>query len=1184
MVFINRVFIRNFKSFGGEPIKLNFQPGFNIITGPNGSGKSNILDAMQFALGELGSKRMRAPDLSGLIYDGAGESLIGRAQIAEVRLNFDNTDKILPYDRNTVSIGRKMDRDGKSDYYINGKKTSRRNVIDMLEIAGITPGGYNIVLQGTATRLSDLTPSERMNSLEDLVGISEYDEKKSAARERLSEAERKLEVAQARILEIKKQVNELEEQRNNALLFDLLNQEENRLTALRLSNKLINLEEKLGEISSKIKEKEEEIKSIEEEQVKLIKERDSAQQRLDEFNREASEKGNTQLPLLRSELVGKNTLQDSLEKRIQEIKQRKIVLNKTILEKEAEIESSRDEIINRNAQLQELKNRKEKIQYELDEKRSELADLNQKIQSARETAEQNQKRIEELTELLIPMQESLSGINTEINKHDLAVESLTEKISDYSERKEAYLERRQHLEDSIKEYERLKQEEANKLEDMIKTVEDQVRRQRNIRSTIENANQLAKDAETTITEFTAKKELWDRLGTDEKALDRIREIGEAGAMDGYHGPLRSLIKVDLPYQRAVRSSADGWINAVIIDDLETAKECIRRLKKTKLGMTRFIPLENLRDPISLPELDSDGIIGAIPHIIRYDEYYAPAVYLLWGDTYLVENETAAEIVTASGYRAVTKTGDVFETSGGVIGGYYRRPPNYKKIIPSEQSIENLSTTIKSLRSRLSNRMKELRSSGFDLRKFTQYMEDSQERVKRIEEEMQSTRESIERLDRNLNTLIETTEKTRKDLGNQKQLKVTLEERRKNTLKQIEETKEEITQLREIKLSDVASLELERNTINHEISLLEKTLNDVENDRTIQSSLVDRILNLKITEAEEDIAQSQQELVELESEKKTIEGQLKEIGEDVQELASILNQVTKEVEATTSIFEQHQKTLRQINTQIDQLGQRRNETERKKGQLELDKERLRLQAEQILDELSRLGFSDRIEVDDLEFEQVERKLNQIRREKRSLGAINQLAMEQYDITMREYKHRSTRINGMEEEKQSILNFIDEIEQEKQEHFMKAYNEICENFSSIFSKLTGGGDGQLELQNPEDPFSDGVDLYVQFPGKPMRLVGGASGGERSVAAIAYLLAIQRFLKAPFYLFDEIDAHLDDINTSRLAEVLKENALDSQFLMISLKDVMVHNADRIYGVFAQSGRSRVLSLPMKEAKVAA
>jgi chromosome segregation protein len=174
--------------------------------------------------------------------------------------------------------------------------------------------------------------------------------------------------------------------------------------------------------------------------------------------------------------------------------------------------------------------------------------------------------------------------------------------------------------------------------------------------------------------------------------------------------------------------------------------------------------------------------------------------------------------------------------------------------------------------------------------------------------------------------------------------------------------------------------------------------------------------------------------------------------------------------------------------------------------------------------------------------------------------------------------------MEEEKQSILRFIEEIEQEKLNHFMNAYNQICENFSSIFTKLTGGGDGQLELQRPEDPFMGGVDLYIQFPGKPMRLASGASGGERSVAAISYLLAIQRFLKAPFYLFDEIDAHLDDLNTNRLADVLKENSVDSQFLMVSLKDIMVHKADRIYGVFAQNGKSRVLVLPMREVSLTA
>jgi len=1184
VVHISRVVIKNFKSFGGEPIRLNFQPGFNIITGPNGSGKSNILDAVQFVLGELGSKRMRAPDLGGLIYDGAGEDHVGRAQVSQVSLYFNNTDRGLPVDRSTVSIGRKMDRDGKSIYYLNGKRTSRRRVLDIIEMAGITPGGYNIVLQGTATRLSDLTPSERMNALEDLVGITEYDEKKAAARARLTEAERKIEVATARIDEIKKQVNELEKQRNNAIAFNLLDKEERRLNAYRISGQLYSLDEKLAEIQGQIAERQEEIRGLEEERERFAEERTEAQQRLDEFNKEAAERGNTRLPMLRSELVGKNTLKESLNGRLREIDQRKTALQADIQEKEAEIEDSRNEISGRNTQLQELGELEEQLRTELDGRRSELAELNERIYSARETAEQNQRALEELTESLMPMQESLTGIETDVNRHALTAEAIEERIAGLEERQQSFLERRGSLEEKLKEYEGLKDEEAKKLEDMIKTVEEQVEHQRSIRSTIEGANKLAKDAETTITEFTAKKDLWRYVVTEEKALERIVEIGEAGAIDGYHGPFRGLLKIDLPIQRAVRSAADGWINAVVVDDLEVAKENVERLKKTRLGMTRFIPLNRCVKPEKLPELKIKGVVGAVPELIRYDDLYAPAVHMVWGDTYIVEDADAAERVAAQGYRAVTKSGDVFDAYGGVKGGYYRRPPDWSKLIPTDESIDNLSTTIKDLRRKLSTRMRELKSSGFDLRKFTQYMDDSQERVKRIDEDMEATRESIERLDYNMKMLLEAMGKAREELENEHTLKATLEERKTRTLEQIEETKKRIAELREVKLSDVASLELDRNTVNHEIRLLERRIADMENDRTIQSGFVDRILSLKITEAEQDIERARDEMEALGVEAEEIRCQLAEVEKDIMEVDGLLREVTTEVEATSRVYERHQRTLRQINNRIESLDRRRAETERRVGSLTLETEKVRLQAEQRLEELARLGFSDRVETDELGVEQVERRLGQIRNEKRGLGAINQLAVEHYDITKREYKQRSLRINGMEDEKKSILEFIDEIEREKQDHFMNAYNQICENFSDIFGKLTGGGDGQLELQKPEDPFSGGVDLYIQFPGKPMRLASGASGGERSVAAIAYLLAIQRFLKAPFYLFDEIDAHLDDLNTSRLAEVLKENAADSQFLMISLKDVMVHNADRIYGVFAQNGISRVLSLPMREAKVAA
>lgn len=235
----------------------------------------------------------------------------------------------------------------------------------------------------------------------------------------------------------------------------------------------------------------------------------------------------------------------------------------------------------------------------------------------------------------------------------------------------------------------------------------------------------------------------------------------------------------------------------------------------------------------------------------------------------------------------------------------------------------------------------------------------------------------------------------------------------------------------------------------------------------------------------------------------------------------------------------------------------------------------MQAEQLISELRSLGEQSLVSPKE-DFQELERQLRVVRNEKEAFGAINQLADEQYQEQMVNYKQLSVRINELENERSSIIKFIEDVDKEKLAHFMKSFNEISENLTEYFSKLTGGGEGRLEFQNPKDPFSAGIDLFVQFPGKPMRLVSGQSGGERSVAAIAYLLAIQKFLKAPFYLFDEIDAHLDDFNVDRLAEVLRDNSSKIQFIVITLKDAMISMAENVQGCFGRAGKSRIVSLP--------
>jgi chromosome segregation protein len=1121
---------------------------------------------------------MRVPDFSGLIYDGAGEQDQNKPLISQVTVYFDNSDRGLASDRSQVSIGRKVDREGKSDYYLNGKRTSRKAVLDLLHLAGITPGGYNIVLQGTATRLSDLAPGERMDALEDLIGIKEYDEKKAEAKGRLTEAERKIEVSAARIDEVRKRVTELERQRNDAIRFNHLAREEKRLTALKLSFQINQLEEKLGVLMTQMKEREAEAVKLEEEKTQLREEREAARNRIEEFNREASERGNTRLPMLRSDLVSRQTLRTGINNRLREIETRRGQLGNLLADKEREIKATEEEIAERRKSLESLQVSEGQLIGQLQTNRRELEGYTQTINNARESAGENQRRSEELAENLIPMQESLSGIEIEINSHKTSINTMGDKVSDLEGRKLEYQKTVESLKAKLGEYASLKSQEAVRLEEMLGNIEDQIKRQRNLRSTIEKASDLAKEAETIITEFSAKRDLWRHIVIEERALERIKEIGEAGALTGYHGPLRSLIKVDLPNQRAVYSAAEGWINAVVVDDVAIALDCVDRLKKTKLGMTKFIPIDQLGKPEPLPDLAEDGVVGPVTQLIRCDEVYTPVVHLIWGDTYLVKDDSAALKVVAKGHRAVTLSGDVYEPGGGIKGGFYRRPPDYSKLIPTEESIDNLSKTIKDLRERLKTRMTELKSSGGSLRGFNSFMDGSKETMAKIDDEIADTNERIERIQKNIEQAEETITKFKAEAGREQGLITALNERKQRILQQIEETKREISRLREFKPSDVTDLEIKRASLSKFVSEQQEQLHKVQNEIAVQRSYIERILTLRLTEASEQRRRMLEEVKALEDEQIQSNQRVVEGNREIEALERVLDTVATEVEATSKVLDQHQKTLRIVNQRMEDLERRREAEDKRMNQLSLDIERLKLQCEQRLDELAVNGYEDKVDVAGVELERVESFLQLVRQEKNSIGAVNQLALDHYGEYMNNYKGQSTRINELEEEKAGILKFIEQVEKDKTEHFMVAFNEVCENFNSLFSRLTGGGDGRLELQKPEDPFSGGVDLYLQFPGKPMRLGSGASGGERSVAAIAYLLAIQKFLKAPFYLFDEIDAHLDDLNISRLAEVLKDNSNEAQFLVVSLKDVMVHKADRIYGVFAQGGRSRVLALPMK------
>ena len=257
MVHVKKVEIFGFKSFGFRNTTVNFEPGLVSISGPNGSGKSNILDAIIFAMGENKPKVMRVDKLRSLIHDIEG----GRRgpKMARSSVHFDNTDRKIPVDSDVVEITRELDENGENTYYLNKKKTQRSHILDLLDMANAGLGQLNAVQQGTVTRISEFTSEEKRKTIEDLIGLSYFDEKKSESIKQLDEADRRLEIALAKMGEIKKRIDELEEERNQKLRHDILERELNRYKAISAANKMKIIssqksekEEKLHGISSQI--------------------------------------------------------------------------------------------------------------------------------------------------------------------------------------------------------------------------------------------------------------------------------------------------------------------------------------------------------------------------------------------------------------------------------------------------------------------------------------------------------------------------------------------------------------------------------------------------------------------------------------------------------------------------------------------------------------------------------------------------------------------------------------------------------------------------------------------------------------------------------------------------------------------------------------------------------------------
>jgi chromosome segregation protein len=292
-----------------------------------------------------------------------------------------------------------------------------------------------------------------------------------------------------------------------------------------------------------------------------------------------------------------------------------------------------------------------------------------------------------------------------------------------------------------------------------------------------------------------------------------------------------------------------------------------------------------------------------------------------------------------------------------------------------------------------------------------------------------------------------------------------------------------------------------------------------------------------------------------------------------QLSKTVFSAREEAKKFTGQIDDIDKELRKLDAEYEQVDRLHN-------QLQLNAQTSLLQLEQYRNQLKIFGYEQPLEVTPKQVEEAQTSMKMMQLELERIGAVNQLALSHYADQISRYKELSMRMNELEKEKQAILQFMDEIDRKKRKVFMEAFEKINQNLKTYFSKLTGGGTATLMLEKTDEPFAGGIDMIVQFLNKPSIVVSGASGGERSVSAVAFLFALREFTPACFYILDEIDAHLDAFHVSKLADLLQEESNKTQFIVITLKPEMVNKSQRVYGAYMQNGVSNMISAKLVEA----
>lgn len=1174
--------MQGFKSFPDKTV-LEFNKGITAVVGPNGSGKSNISDAVRWVLGEQSTKTLRGSKMEDVIFSGTN---VRKAKgFAEVTLRLDNTDRSLNKDSDEVSVTRRYYRSGDSEYLVNGESARLRDVNELFMDTGLGRDGYSIVGQGKIADMVSPKASERRDMLEEAAGISHFRYRRGDAIKRLAQAEENLVRLRDILSELESRVGPLKAQSEKAQKFIVLAGERKNLEIGIWLNTIDKTGEKMRDQEHKIEIAEASHKEAQDELSKIGEMIDKAADGTRDINIKLEEIRNSasgfeeKLSDIDSQIkVAENSILHNNET-IERINRDKAAENETEQNIDAAvsaaiecIQKAEEQIADATRQMDELSKQEETYRLSSSEfsdmaaaLSGEISALSVRLADCRVTAETANSSIEEI-------RSRISAID----------ESMGTRKDDY----DALLKRKADAEASLKEIQDEIVSVKNAIDGYTLRFENRGKKADSVKLAIdEKQRELHKGQDRVRLLEDLEKNMEGYFG----AVKAVMKESGRGALRGIYGPVSQLITVKDKYSAAIETALGAAVQNIVVDNETDAKRAMGFLKEHRAGRATFLPITAIKGRVlSEQGLDDQyGFVSIASDLVSYDNKYSEIIRWLLGRTAVAEDiDSAIAIAKKYSYRfrIVTLDGQVINAGGSMTGG--SRVQN-AGILSRGNEIERLKGSLASMQKELDGMLSDYKLLLEDASAAKAELEGAEGDLLRAKEE-NIRREGELKL---ASDKLASVSSGVKELLEEKE---TLEKRIESVSSGAEAARSQIDELKET----LENKEKELESITGDSKTLQK------NREEVASKAAE--IRLRIVSLQKDVEANTDEITRLKNRKTGHLDRLSELDEEIREI----EEKNDELRALTGRLSADEKALKanhgDAQNQINELISQRDELEKQANDLRLherakseERERLsgdiaRLEERKIAmrneyDNLTSKLYDEyqltrreaaalEIEIDD--YSLAAKRLAELKSQIRALGSVNVSAIEEYKEVSERYEFLSGQINDVETSRAELNKMIDDLTGKMAEQFREQFNRINSCFGQTFIELFGGGKAELRLEDERDVLGSDIEIKVQPPGKNVQNINLLSGGEKGLSAIALLFAILKVTPAPFCIFDEVEAALDDVNVSRYAQYVRRMTKNTQFILITHRRGTMEEADVLYGVTMQEkGVSKLLELKTAE-----